>query len=394
VQAIKANGDLVLGKEMILPKKKFLAQNPRRQMFTKTDLAKFVLSFDEAPHEVSLGAQKAFSGTPRTKGLVGRISKIWDKHDGLEFNEVWFKRAIAKAIFFKELDRLVFRMPWYAGYKANIVTYSLAKFACMVREAGQHIDFLAIWEKQQLPDAIEKQLSDIAETVNSMLSNPPEGTTSNISEWAKKELCWDRVREAPIALSADVETLLIDHAQSKERENEGSRTQVIQDSIHAQTYVVEKGAAHWDNLFGTLSGSPLGNFPLFYSEAAGSAVIENQTVREHAESFEIQYDTSYTLVDEEGGALVPLGIPSDTALDIDRILEARLRVKLSRVDVDGQAGFSNDGNPTLNISGGISFSKTITESGSEVIRDDSLDNGNTSIGFSASAVVFDSYERE
>lgn len=229
-------------------KKKFLAQNPRRQMFTKTDLAKFVLSFDEAPHEVSLGAQKAFSGTPRTKGLVGRISKIWDKHDGREFNEVWFKRAIAKAIFFKELDRLVFRMPWYAGYKANIVTYTLAKFTCMVREAGQHIDFLAIWEKQQLPEAIENQLSDIAETVNSMLSNPPEGTTSNISEWAKKELCWDKVREVSIALSPDVETLLIDHEQSKEREKEGSRTQVIQDSIHAQTYVVEKGAAHWEQL--------------------------------------------------------------------------------------------------------------------------------------------------
>lgn len=229
-------------------KKKFLAQNPRKQMFTKTDLAKFIVSFDEAPHEVSLGAQKAFSGTPRTKGLVGRISKVWDKHDGREFNEVWFKQAIAKAIFFKELDRIVFRMPWYGGYKANIVTYTLAKFACMVREAGLHIDFLAVWEKQQLPAAIQNQLGDIAETVNEMLSNPPAGVTSNISEWAKKEACWDKIRETPISLDPDVKALLIDHEQSKEREKEGSRTQVIQDSIHAQTYVVEKGAAHWEQL--------------------------------------------------------------------------------------------------------------------------------------------------
>jgi len=118
----------------------------------------------------------------------------------------------------------------------------------MVREAGLHIDFLAVWEKQQLPAAIENQLGDIAETVNEMLSNPPAGVTSNISEWAKKELCWDKIRETPITLDPEVKALLIDHEQSKEREKEGSRTQVIQDSIHAQTYVVEKGSAHWEQL--------------------------------------------------------------------------------------------------------------------------------------------------
>ena len=229
-------------------KKKFLTQNPRKQMFTKTDLAKFIVSFDEAPHEVSLGAQKAFSGTPRTEGLVKRISKVWDKHDGREFNEVWFKQAIAKAIFFKELDLLVFRMPWYSGYKANIVTYTLAKFACMVRESGLNIDFHAVWDKQQIPEPITKLLGEIAEKVNNMLSNPPEGVTSNISEWAKKELCWDKIKEAPFKLTPQVKALLIDHEQSRELEKEGTRTQIIQDSIHAQTYVVEKGAAHWIQL--------------------------------------------------------------------------------------------------------------------------------------------------
>ena len=229
-------------------KKKFLSQNPRKQMFTKTDLAKFILSFEEVPHEVSLGAQKAFSGTPRTKGLVGRIAKDWDKSDGREFNELWFKQAVAKAIFFKELDLMVFRMPWYGGYKANIVTYTLAKFTSMVRETGLHIDFLSVWEKQQLPDPIRQQISFIAETVNEMLNNPPSGTTSNVSEWAKKELCWDKIRKTSIVLDPGVKSLLIDHEKSKELEKEGSRTQVIQDSIHAQTYVFEKGAAHWEQL--------------------------------------------------------------------------------------------------------------------------------------------------
>lgn len=229
-------------------KKKFLAQNPRVQMFTKTDLAKYILSFEEAPHEVSLGAQKSFSGTPRTKGLVGRISELWGKCEGIEFNEVWFKRAIAKAIFFGELDRLVLRMPWYAGYKANIVTYTLAKFSYIVREAGLHVDFMTVWDKQQLPNAVKDLLGKIAETVNELLNNPPEGITSNVSEWAKKERCWQEIKKTSIPLPGEVKDLLIDFQQSNEREKEGTRTQAIQDAIHALSYVVKKGAAYWVQL--------------------------------------------------------------------------------------------------------------------------------------------------
>lgn len=229
-------------------KKKFMAQNPRNQMFTKTDIAKYILSMDEAPHEVSLGAQKAFSGTPRTLGLVGRISKIWEKHEGRDFNEVWFKKALAKAILFRELDRIVYRMPWYAGYKANIVTYTLAKFASLVRNAGLHVDFLAIWEKQHLPEVLEEFLAQIAEVVNDILANPPEGTTSNVSEWAKKEYCWDKVKEIDVELDPNIKEQLIDYEKLCEHEKEGRRTQVIQNSIHAQNYVVGHGAVYWDQL--------------------------------------------------------------------------------------------------------------------------------------------------
>jgi len=229
-------------------KKKFLSQNPRKQMFTKTDLAKFILSFDEAPHEVSLGAQKAFSGTPRTKGLVGRISSKWEGGHDNDFNEVWFKRAIAKAVFFRQIDLMIFRSPWYSGYKANIVTYTLAKFANMIRKAGLEVDFLATWEKQSVPDELMNQLSVVAEKVNEVLCSPPEGITSNVSEWAKKDACWDEVRKLKIPLSESARNMLIGKEESREREKEGRRIQKIDNAIHAQTYVLEKGADYWKQL--------------------------------------------------------------------------------------------------------------------------------------------------
>jgi hypothetical protein len=129
------------------------------------------------------------------------------------------------------------------------VTYTLAKFASLVREAGLHVDFLAIWESQKLPEAIERLLGEIAEEINEILCNPPEGMPSNVTEWAKKEPCWDKVRDGMlIKLPTNVRNLLIDHEENKEREKEGARTQTIQDSIHAQAYVVEKGSAYWSEL--------------------------------------------------------------------------------------------------------------------------------------------------
>lgn len=228
--------------------KKFLLMNPRNQMFTKTDLAKFILSFEEVPHEVSLGAQKAFAGSPRSPGFVGRIATQWAKDDGKSFNELWFKYTIAKMIFFRDVDRLIFRQDWYSGYKANIVTYTLAKFASMVRASGNEFDFLRIWNLQTLPEAVEFKLAEIAEAVNDILVNPPQGSTSNVSEWAKKSECWELVKDAPLKLGGGVLEYLIDYVKATEREGDGCRNQTIQDSIHSQTYVVEKGAAHWELL--------------------------------------------------------------------------------------------------------------------------------------------------
>lgn len=225
-------------------KRKFLAQNPRNQMFTKTDLAKFFLSFEEVPHEVSLGAQKAFAGTPRTQGFVGRVAKQWDKDDRF-FNEIWFKRAIAKAICFREIDRYIFKQSWYAGYKANIVTYTLAKFANIVASAGREIDFLRIWERQSLSRSMLDQLGIIAGVVNEMLLSPPEGSTSNVSEWAKKSDCWEAVKNAEVGSLVGRNSDFIDRPRKNEQDKEAVYVQDIQDGIHVQTYVFNLGADHW-----------------------------------------------------------------------------------------------------------------------------------------------------
>lgn len=230
-------------------KKQFLAKNPRHQMFTKTDLAKFILTFEQKPYVVCLGGVKAFSGTPQIQGLAGRVATLWNKSEGSDFNEVWFKQAIAKAIFFRETDRIVFKSSWYAsGYKAQVVTYTLAKFANMIERSKLDMDFLGIWNKQCLPETLINQLSIIAESVNEVVRNPTTGMPSNVTEWAKKKACWDIVEKLDLCLNENVRQLLIDREQSRELEHDGRRSQAVDDGINAELYVFNKGAEYWKNL--------------------------------------------------------------------------------------------------------------------------------------------------
>ncbi|MGB5157360.1 AIPR family protein [Desulfobacterium sp. N47] len=217
--------------------KEFLSKNPRSQMFTKTDLAKFEYSLNMQPHIVSLGAQKNFAK------FANEIGQNWEKNEK-QFNELYFQNIIAKAILFHFLDKSIMKQSWYGGYKANIVTYSLAKLARMVSETGKNLDLTQIWKSQKLSIALETQLMAIAELVNEHIQNTPEGIT-NVTEWCKKELCWKKLQELSIPLNHDLVAGLLDNDVINSQEKSAEKVQKTDDGIFAQKYVIEKGAEYW-----------------------------------------------------------------------------------------------------------------------------------------------------
>ena len=87
------------------------------------------------------------------------------------------------------------KQSWYGGYKANIITYSLAKLAQMVSDTGRHLNLEQIWRDQSLSPALEAQLLAIAEEVNRKIQETPD-TITNVTEWCKKESCWQGIGNA------------------------------------------------------------------------------------------------------------------------------------------------------------------------------------------------------
>ncbi|MCF6248582.1 MAG: AIPR family protein [Desulfobacula sp.] len=221
-------------------KKEFLVVNPRKQMFIKTDLAKFQSSWDMKPHIVSLGAQKNFVK------FAEAISKNWEKNEH-EFNELYFKRLIAKAILFRTIDRFIMRQPWYGGYKANIVTYTVAKFSQMVRLTEKFLDLENIWKRQSITEEMEILLIAVAEAVNSVIQETPAGIT-NVTEWCKKELCWQNVQKISLDISTQVKDELITRTEKKHKDSDAKSVQKIDNGIMAQRFVLEKGALFWNQM--------------------------------------------------------------------------------------------------------------------------------------------------
>ncbi|HXN66204.1 MAG TPA: AIPR family protein [Bradyrhizobium sp.] len=166
--------------------RRFLAEYPKNQMFTKTDLAKYENVWDENPRFVNLGAQKNFSR------YAERISEEW-KEDADRFGDDYYRRVIARAIVFKRAEKIISEQRWYAGgYRANIVAYSIALIGFCIAEERKSLDFQKIWQRQGVDPFLYDAIGRVGRLVQDDLTSPPE-KTSNISEWAKRDACWQRL---------------------------------------------------------------------------------------------------------------------------------------------------------------------------------------------------------
>ena len=166
-------------------KRKFRTENPPSQKFTKTDLAKFMLSWQQEPSIVSKGAQKSFVE------FMSRLRKeIRPKPDLAEF-----RRIIGQAILFKTAEKLYGELG-FAGYRANVVTYAIALLSY---RSQRQLPWNEIWETQAIPDTYCTTLKKILVGVRDVVITPPS-YYSNVGEWCKKLKCWEAVLAATISV--------------------------------------------------------------------------------------------------------------------------------------------------------------------------------------------------
>ena len=221
-------------------KEKFSAQNPKKQVITKTDLAKFRNTWLGIPHIVSKGAQTNFMR------FAEIIDDGWSKNDAA-FNEKYFKDSVALAILFKHTEWVVSHQPWFEqGYRANIVTYTLALLHRLILQQykGMDLDLQLIWNRQQVPEIITNELVKITKYVFERITDPHRGTI-NVTQWCKREACWDSVKICNIKLSDEIGKVLLGKDEAKAAERDAKKDQKLISDVQAQAKVLELGADFW-----------------------------------------------------------------------------------------------------------------------------------------------------
>lgn len=239
----RARGQYQDARGLLTPaqRKKFDLEYPKSQLISKTDLAKYLNVWRGHPDTVSKGAQKNFAH------FAGTIGSEWKKQPDA-FNEDFYRQAIAKALIFRATEEIVTEQSWYqGGYRANVVAYAIAKMSHDCEQREEFVDYDSIWRAQGISEEMGAALALVAEAVHEVLVSPPTGI-SNVTEWAKQQACWARVKALEIDWPEAWLGELIGKDRIKEGKRAGIKDQKLLNGIEAQSVVVSAGGQLWAQL--------------------------------------------------------------------------------------------------------------------------------------------------
>ena len=162
--------------------KAFDLRNPKKQFFTKEELAKYINTWSETyfedklaigPHIVVRGSQKNYA-----QFITYNMPEKTD-------NE-YFERTIAKAILFRTAEKVYGIKPYSIGDMRYItVPYTLALLS--LKKASE-INLLDIWKKQSISEELQNAIYSLMIEVEQFIKLNAPGAL--YGEWAKKEECW------------------------------------------------------------------------------------------------------------------------------------------------------------------------------------------------------------
>jgi len=183
----------------------FDLKNPKAQVFSKEDVAKYINSYQEitegkkmqiGPHYVVRGNQKNY-----VQFMNHNLVKKTDS--------IYFEDVIAKAILFRAAEKVYGVKPNSIGDMRYItVPYTIAYLTFISK--GK-LDLYKIWKAQAVSSDLKSFLYSLMLQVEKYIKSNAPG--SLYGEWAKKEECWDQLKKQKPDI--DIELIKLDMQDSR-----------------------------------------------------------------------------------------------------------------------------------------------------------------------------------
>lgn len=241
----RARGQYNQGKMKIINKaaelKKYIDRYPENMVITMLDLARYMELYGCRPDIVSKGKQKLL------QCFAEDIKVSWEKSD-TQYNEFYFKRAVALAIIYKRTDEIIRQSQWYRdnrSYKANVIAYTMSIIFNHIhkRHKGYEIDFKRIWNEQSVYEELDEQLAVLQNEVHNFITGPRP--TENVTEWCKKELCWTNAQEQVWTINNAFIATLVSRDEVDADKKENRQAQKLVNEVNALNEIFARGAQYW-----------------------------------------------------------------------------------------------------------------------------------------------------
>lgn len=167
--------------------KQFDLKYPKKQMFKKTDLAKFVNSYGE----IQEGKKLTIGPHIVVRGNEKNYAQFINYNLPKKVTGIYFEDVIAKFILFREAEKLYGIKPNNIGEMRNaVVPYAISLFGYLT---DYKLNLEKIWKNQKISDELSAALYSLMKQLNEfILHNSP---SSHYIEWAKKEDCWETIKQ-------------------------------------------------------------------------------------------------------------------------------------------------------------------------------------------------------
>lgn len=161
--------------------KSFKVQYPKKQRITKTDIAKYEVSWNMQPYNVCKGAENNYSF------FAAEV-----KRERLVVTVIYYRHIVAKGILFNTIDSMV-KSKGLGGYKANMVAYVMASVSFL---SEKNLDLNYIWEHQKVQQDVIDRIEELIPAVWQHLTvdSTSGGHVLNVGEWSRKPECWQRLK--------------------------------------------------------------------------------------------------------------------------------------------------------------------------------------------------------
>ncbi|MGV3705092.1 MAG: AIPR family protein [Arcticibacter sp.] len=173
------------------PKAKTRINNeyPKERRYTKEELAKYYMSWDEHPYMVKKGGDKIF------RSFIEKISGSEKAGKGPVIDRDFYEELIAKIILFKSLEHIYGAGKNAIGQlRSAVVPYTLSILFTHTTGAkgSDDFDLIKVWNREGIEQDLKDVLTSLMELMNELIKK--YSSSDDYGEFSKRKELWEQVQ--------------------------------------------------------------------------------------------------------------------------------------------------------------------------------------------------------